>query len=218
MATARPYHSTIRQRHAEATRQKVLLAARNLMTKKGFDGATIEAIAHDAGVSVQTVYGIFGSKKGIMAELLERASFGPAYQEAIKRAKETSDPADRLRGVAAIARQVLDSERSELELLRGVATVSPELAAIERAREGERYEHQARTVELVAASGRLRAGLDEKTARDIVWTLTGRETFRMLVIERKWPASRYQGWLGELLIAALLEPEPPRERPRTRRR
>jgi AcrR family transcriptional regulator len=191
------------------------------MATSGFDGATIEAIARRARVSTQTVYAIFGSKKGIVAELLERASFGPAYLDAVKKAKETNDPAERLRGAAGIARQVYDSERAELELLRGAAAVSPELAGVERAREIARYEHQARLIESLVASGRLRPGVDAATARDILWTLTGRETFRMLVNERRWSPARYQSWLGDLLVSALLtgsEPTRPVQRAKRQHR
>lgn len=218
MSTPRTYHSPARQQQAEATRQKILLAARNRMAASGFDGTTIDAIARDAGVSVQTIYAVFGSKKGILAELLEHASFGPAYLEAVKAARETHDPAGRLRGAAAITRQVYDGERIELEFLRGAGAISPELAAIVRSRESARYEAQAGLIEFLVASGALRDGLDAVAARDVLWTLTGRETFRMLVVERRWSPSRYQAWLADLLVTALLSPSTNGPRPRKRRR
>jgi hypothetical protein len=33
---------------------------------------------------------------------------------------------------------------------------------------------------------RLRRGLNQRTARDIFWRLTGRDVYRMLVRERRW--------------------------------
>jgi hypothetical protein len=57
---------------------------------------------------------------------------------------------------------------------------------------------------MLAASGQLRPELSTDIARDILWTLTGRETYRMLVIECGWPSERYETWLADLLAHALL--------------
>jgi AcrR family transcriptional regulator len=187
------------------------------MARAGFDGATIDAIAEKAGVSPQTVYATFGSKRGIVAELLETARFGPGYVTAVRRARDEDDPERRLRGVAGVARQIFEAERHELDLLRGAGAVSPELAALERSRETGRYDSQAAVVEFLAGSGRLKPALDVPQARDILWTLTARETFRLLVVERGWPPSRYQAWLGDLLVSALLGPAPKRRRAPSKR-
>jgi hypothetical protein len=39
-------------------------------------------------------------------------------------------------------------------------------------------------------AGRLRKGLNYATARDIFWMLTGRDVYRMLVRERRWPPQK----------------------------
>src|ERR1700694_4992500 len=79
---ARAYHSPARHRQAEETRQRITGAAQTLLVEKGFDGTTIDAIAREAGVAVQTVYAIFGSKRGIVAGLMDQARFGPDHAEA----------------------------------------------------------------------------------------------------------------------------------------
>jgi hypothetical protein len=66
------------------------------------------------------------------------------------------------------------------------------------------------TIQLMLDQRRLRADLDAPAARDVLWALTGREPYRLLVIEREWSSDRYEQWLGELLQAALLTPAPPR--------
>ena len=50
---------------------------------------TIEAIARQAEVSAQSVYAIFKSKTGILIELLDQSTFGPEYDEAVRRAVKT---------------------------------------------------------------------------------------------------------------------------------
>ena len=204
MPTSRRYRSPTRQRQADATRRRIANAARDLMIEKGFDGATVAQIADRAGVSAQTVYAVFGSKKNIVAELMDRARFGPAYQELVRGAEQTTDPASRLRTVAGIARRIYDAERAEMHLLQGAAAVAPELAALGQEQEHTRYTAQAPVAEMLAASGQLRPELSTDIARDILWTLTGRETYRMLVIECGWPSERYETWLADLLAHALL--------------
>lgn len=51
---------------------------------------------------------------------------------------------------------------------------------------------------------RLRPELNARTARDILWTLTGSDVYRMLVRERGWSSQKYQDWLADTLVRSLL--------------
>jgi hypothetical protein len=51
----------------------------------------------------------------------------------------------------------------------------------------------------------LQPGLAFDHARDILWTLTGRDLFRMLVRGRGWSPEQYENWLGDTLVLALLK-------------
>ena len=51
----RPYRSPRRREQAEETRRRILAAARRLFVARGYGGTTMETIADDAGVAVQTV-------------------------------------------------------------------------------------------------------------------------------------------------------------------
>ncbi|MGQ0840767.1 TetR family transcriptional regulator [Actinokineospora sp.] len=53
-------------------RQQLLDVARALFAEKGFDGASIEEIAHRANVSKPVVYEHFGGKEGIYAVVVDR--------------------------------------------------------------------------------------------------------------------------------------------------
>jgi hypothetical protein len=56
-------------------------------------------------------------------------------------------------------------------------------------------------------AGSLRPELDFKTARDVLWMLTGGDVYRMLVRERGWSSQEYQDWLADALVHSLLAPE-----------
>jgi AcrR family transcriptional regulator len=201
----RPYRSAIRNEQRERTATRIIDAAGKLFRAKGFEGVSIDEIALGARVSAPTVYAVFGSKRGILREWMVRALFSDAYQALVARALGITEPRERLRAAAAIARQVYDSERSQIGLLRGAAIVSPELTALERETEAIRFERQESTIQLLRDSKALRAGMSYERARDIFWTLTGRDIYRMLVIEKKWSSDEYESWLGNLLVLALLK-------------
>ena len=194
----------MRERQAADTRRRIVEAARQLLRKEGYAGMTVEAIAQRAEVSAQSVYGIFKSKAGILRELLDQVAFGPDYENAVQRAVRASDPVVRLRLAAPIARGIHESQSTALELLRGAGVVAPELAKLERKKECQRYERQEGTIALLRDSGKLRAELDYTTARDVFWTLTGRDVYRMLVHERGWSPEKYQDWLAGTLVHALV--------------
>lgn len=203
----RPYRSAVRQRQADETRQRIAAAARRLFQSAGFEATTIDAIAREAEVAPQTVYAVFRNKRGVLADLLERAAFGPAYEGLVRQAMGAADPAERVRFAARIARQIYDARKAEVELFRGAGVVAPELAAMEREGECGRYEAQGALVTSLAEAGRLRPGLDTAAARDVLWALTGQDLYRMLVQERGWTSDRYEAWLADQIAASLLAPE-----------
>jgi AcrR family transcriptional regulator len=200
----RAYKSLTRQRQAHETRQRIVEATRQLLETEGYAGMTIEAVARQAEVSVQTVYAVFGSKTGILAELLNQTTFGADYEDTVRQTLEEKDPETRLRGAARIARQIHDARRAGFDLLRGAGVVAPELAQLEQERERIRYEREEAMIASLRDARRLRPGLSYRAARDILWMLTGSDVYRMLVRERGWSSLKYQDWLAETLVRSLL--------------
>jgi AcrR family transcriptional regulator len=195
----RVYDSPVRQRQADETRERITNAARRLLEKTGYAGMTIPAVAKAAGVAVPTVYAIFGSKKGIVSELLDAARFGEAYQALFAQVMKLTDPLERLAFAPRFARQIYESEVPVENLLRGAGMLAPELAAVEEERDCQRYDHQAMQIDGLQRAKLLRAGLSREAARDVLWSLTSRELYRMLVRERGWPGDQYERWLRDVI-------------------
>jgi AcrR family transcriptional regulator len=202
----RAYKSLTRQRQAHETRGRIVEATRQVLAAEGYAGMTVEAVARRAEVAVQTVYAVFGSKTGILAELLNQTTFGADYENTVRQILEEKDPEKRLRGAARIARQIHDAQREGFELLRGAGVVAPELARLEQERERIRYEREEAMILSLRDAKRLRPGLSYRAARDILWTLTGSDVYRMLVREREWSSQKYQDWLADTLVRSLLSP------------
>jgi AcrR family transcriptional regulator len=200
----RKYNAASRRLQAHRTRDRILDAARRVISHKGFADATFEAIAAEAGVAAPTVYTAFGSKSGILRALMGRATFSSNYDNVVREALKSDDPVTRLRFAARIARGIFDSLRSEAEVLRGATAIAPDFI---RERERIRYERQEGVVQVLDRKGALRTGLSVPMARDILWTLTSYDIYRRLVAERKWTADQYETWLGDTLIATLIAPD-----------
>lgn len=86
----------------EATRQRVIDAARDLFDTHGYQGTTIREIARHAGVAVGSVFTTFASKGEILSEVMQ-ARIAPLYAELDRVMPHVHGPTvDRLRTMFAI--------------------------------------------------------------------------------------------------------------------
>jgi AcrR family transcriptional regulator len=203
----RPYRSRVRQRQAEETCRRILAATRELFASRGYAGTTLEAIAEIAEVSPKTVAAVFGSKRALLAEVINPEAFSTPVQQLIEELRATLDPPRQLWLVAQITRQAYESLVSELELVRIAGAVAPELADLAREIEARRRQNQSRLIAYLHEQEALRPGLSFEEATDVLWALTSFDVYRMLVVERRWEAVRYEMWLAQLLIEHLLQPD-----------
>src|SRR5215471_3546420 len=177
----RPYHSPARRRQAEQTRARILAAARDLFRSAGYAATTMEAIASSAQVSAKTVEAAFGSKRGVLAALVDPlASVGPP-RHLVDQIRAAADPSDRLRLVAELTRHAYEASVPEFELMRSAAAIAPEIAAAARQVESRRRANQERLVGFFREEGVLRGDLDPDQATDIIWALTSYDMYRALV-------------------------------------
>src|SRR4026209_860428 len=77
----RKYDSTRRQAQAEETRRQILAASHKLFMERGYAGATIEAIATEAGVAPETIYAVFKNKKKSLVNLINFLSATKAEEK-----------------------------------------------------------------------------------------------------------------------------------------
>lgn len=73
-AGKREYRQTARAEAAEATAQRILVSFERRARTQWFDEITLDTVATDAGVTVQTVIRRFGGKEGLLDALFERVS------------------------------------------------------------------------------------------------------------------------------------------------
>jgi AcrR family transcriptional regulator len=206
----RTYDSALRKQQASQTRMKILDAAQRLFAQRGYAASTVEAIASEAAVAVDTVYAIFGSKRELLKSLLDvRVGGDDAPVELLDRPGPQAVRTERnqARQLAAFARDVIniiERVRPVDDIIRGAAAVDSDVAALRTRVQESRYESMRKFVSWVAANGPLRAGLTREDAAAIVWTLTSPEVHSLLRGVRGWSPERYAAWLRESLTRLLL--------------
>lgn len=193
-----------RRRAADATKDRVLRAAKALFVRHGIDRVTIARIAEKAGVAVPTVYALYRSKEGLLRALMRAAIFGERFQAARARLAGVTDAVELIARTAHVARAIYEGESADLGLLRGASAFSPALRKLEREFEQIRLEMQEERVRLLFAQSKERKGLGLDDARRLLWMYTSRDVYRMLVQESGWTPDRYQRWLSDTLVTALV--------------
>lgn len=200
----RAYRSDARKAGATQTKLRILSAAKKLFEKKGFEGVTIETIALSSKVSIPTVYSLFQSKRGVLRAIMDDLFPKELFDTLVEKSIEATSPQERLQTSAKIARKIYDAEKAQMELFQSAAVLAPEFKELEKEREMRRYSRQEITIQAMVKENSLKKNLSLKKARDILWTLTGRDIYRMLVIEQGWSSHQYETWLTQLLVTSLV--------------
>jgi AcrR family transcriptional regulator len=210
MEASRPYRSKRRTEQAAATRGRILEAATRLFAERGFESTTVTAIAAAAGVSDETVYAAFRTKRGLLGELVRSAVRGesdlPVAQQPAARAVESvADQREQLRLFAGDVAKRLERVAPLIDVLAAAARTNPELAELQSAIDDSRAENLGLFVDALAARGSLRLG--RTAAVEEVWTLASPELHTLLRGRRGWSRARYQRWLADSLARLLLPGE-----------
>jgi AcrR family transcriptional regulator len=211
----RKYDSPVRRARAATTRARIVDAARRLFVEHGYAGATIPAIAAEAGVAVETVYRSAPGKAGLLAEAVRAAVAGGAQRAevpvpqrpAVRRIIDEPDAVRQLELYAATQPGIWSRVGPLLQVLDAAANSDPSLVGLREQISAERR-HGLRNGlgRLLEQRGVLRPGLTAERAGDIVYAVCGQANYRALVGDCGWSADDYRNWLTETLVAAILRP------------
>ena len=207
----RSYRSPKRAAQAADTREAVLSAAHRLFLSQGWTQTPIAAVAAAAGVSNETVYGAFGSKKALLQELISRMVRGtepetplPEQQTPRSIAHET-DQGRQIELFADDITKVLARVAPLMDVVRGAAGTDREITELYAGLHRGRRKNLEWFASALVRNGPLRGGMDAKTAGTILWRLASPDLF--LLVRRVEGASQqaYANWLATSLKRLLLE-------------
>lgn len=197
-----------------AMRTHVLEAARRRFLEVGYARATMEGVAAEAGVALQTLYNSIGNKAALLTAVFEATVSGadaprpvPAFME--ERAAAAPDAPAVIRQLAQWLVEVHERMAPLWRMIDEAAGQDPEVAALARDRSHQRLANYRRAAEQLRRRGALRRGLGLEEAAALIWSVGHPQVYRTLVLEARWPARRYLRWLESSLSAALLAPSRP---------
>jgi AcrR family transcriptional regulator len=204
----RSYSSAKREAQARDTRRAILDAAHRLFVASGYAATTIRAVAEDAGVAVQTVYVVFGTKRELLRQLIERTITGDDEPLPVtERAEATAvaaepDPRRRAELDAALSRSITERVAPIVRVASEAAASDPELAAMMEAVKAARREEMVASAGIVAGPDGLR--MDHEEAAATLYVLYSPQVADMLMGDYGWSPERYERWLARMLLQAVI--------------
>jgi AcrR family transcriptional regulator len=210
----RVYDSPRRREQASATRRAILDAAEALFIERGYVATTIDAIAASATVSPETVFSAFGTKRSLLAQLVDLAISGgegarPILDQAwVQEMQAESDPRRRIRILASNGRSILERRSALDEVVRGAAAADPEMATLWERSKAQRFAGQRALLQIALEGAVPRGGMSLETAAGILFAIGSPEVYRLLVVDRGWSGSSFERWYIDTLARLLLDPAP----------
>lgn len=195
--TKRSYNSARRTRQAAQTRADVVAAAIELFDRGGWAGTTLAAVADAAGVSVETIYNGFGSKKGLLRAAMDSSVVGdtepvPFVERPEFRALGEGTFDERVERAIALVAEI--HRRSS-----GVWLAVVEAASGDPEVDGWRLELEAgRKLDVGRGVERVLGRPVDDHLRTALWLLFSPETYRKLVIDEGQSTEQYQELLVDL--------------------
>lgn len=212
MAVKRSYASARRETQARETRQSILDAALSHFVAHGYAATSMQTIADQAGVAVQTVYAAFGNKRELMRQLIEATITGdddptPITQKAESRAV-AAEPDVRLRAQldAALSRTIVQRVAPIVRVAEEAAASDPELATTMETVKAARRREMLDSARLLAGPEGLR--LDPEEAAATLYVLYSPQVADMLMRDHGWSPQRYEAWLARMILEGVLRIRP----------
>ena len=109
-------------------------------------------------------------------------------------------------GFVGFAAQVNARTSAIYRILVSAAASDPDAATLLEDLARQRQQGQGRIARSLARAGALKPEVRERDAGDIIHALLSPELYGLLVVDRGWPAERYETWLTKMLVDQLLVP------------
>ena len=205
MRNVKPARRVSKRERAEQTRARIMEAAYRLFTQHGYEATTMQAVADEAGVAVQTVYFTFHTKAGLLMTIETRAVGGEGQEWRDQRQRELVEERDPRNVVALWVRAsatVLNRITAFVALLG--ANLQMDAESVERrARERDRWFQML--IDRLIALDALKRGLVPSRALDVARAVTTVEAYQDLTLRWGWTEQEWIEWMTGLLASELLD-------------
>jgi len=206
----RPPVGPSRRERAQATRRRIIEAALARFRDEGYAATTMETIAADAGVAVQTVYFAFHTKAELLLAAVTVAGGDPGAPEDpaerawFGRVMTAASGARRLALIVELGNQIYERIAPMMSAVRAAASADPGVDLAWKELAARRRDGMRQVVDVFARRDELRPGLDTTLALDLLFGIHRSETYLAFTQECGWPIERYKAWQFATLAHQLL--------------
>jgi AcrR family transcriptional regulator len=193
---------------AAETRREILRAARRLFAEHGYAGTSLQQIAEESGVAVQTIYSSVGSKAALVLALNDLIDEEADVAQLAAGVLQETDPARLIAQGIHLTRQLNQRCGDLIQVLVSAEPAEPDAAAA--VADGiRRHEQGASAIaQRLAALGALRADTTPARAAAVLSMMTSPASWRQLTHRAGWTFDDSEAWLTASLAQLLLESSP----------
>jgi AcrR family transcriptional regulator len=203
----RSYTPRARAVSAGRTRDRIIDAARRLLPES--EAMSVDRIAAEAGVSVQTLYTQFGSKRGLLLAVIDTVQREAGLYADFDRVWQSPDGETALRRMLDATFRVWDGAWPFVAFSERARRTDREIGTYLREVDGYRRSNLVSITERLATEGRLRAGIDATAAADVAFAMTVPAVYEELVQVRGMALRRASTLVIDAACAAVIDPASP---------
>jgi AcrR family transcriptional regulator len=205
----RTYRSPRRAEQAAATRRRILRAARQLFTPRGYPDTSVAEVARRAKVSVDTLYASVGRKPQLLLAVHDMVLGSadepiPAEQrDYVAAVRAASGARAKLATYAEALERLLPRTVPLAESLRVAAQSDPDCRTVWEGLNRRRAENMLRFAADLRATGELREDLSDEEVAHLVWVTNSPEYYQLATSGGRTPR-QYAAQVLDLWTRALL--------------
>jgi AcrR family transcriptional regulator len=176
--------------------------AHDLFVAHGWAATGMREVAATAGVSIETVYSHFSSKRGLLRAVVDVVAVGddapvPLAERPEFLAMGRGRRPARVQAAAQLLAALQVRTAAIAKLLREAAPADEEIAEMLRSTRDRQRRDVAQALELIV--GRRPTAAE----RDGVWAIVSPEVYLLLVEESGWTPEQYEVWMAATLDGAI---------------
>jgi AcrR family transcriptional regulator len=201
-----------RAEKSRRTRARILDAAGELFVAHGYGATSLQDIADEAGVAVQTIYYAFGNKQTVLKHVVDRTIAGddepvatldrPWFQEVLA----TDTAPEHLRRHVDGTTSVLQRVAPIVRMLEAATATNAGLADLWPGQGDPRLTVQHAAAKSLLGKPGARDDLTTKRAADILYGVLSTELYLLMVGNRGWSVKQWSAWAYDLLLPQLCRP------------
>ena len=175
----RPYRQRLRAESSAMTRQRIIDAARQVLTAQPLRGFNLSEVAEAARVVRSTIYTVFGSREGLLRAVAQDMTERGGWDR-MREAFRDPDAWAAIRRNIEEGTRMVASEHPVALAISTLAAVDPDAAVVAAEMDELRLRGLRDLVRRLDEQGYLRPELSREQAVEILWVLTSWNSFDQL--------------------------------------